>query len=350
MMHVIDGSEGALDSGRYPEPTRLLLQVGEGDVVRVVAPFEPWLGMRADERGARRVPALPAGIPIGLSVRRSETDRVHAWSRTSARWALRAERGIDLDLTILESPARVSRRVRRVAERLSAFGRIRVHDAADADAWMRAGVPEGRLHVEPPQAACVHENVRKWADRVGLPGDRASLRGLLHADDDEFVVFPIASPWAGFDAHRFVFLLGMLRINGTPATAIVPAAAWRLVGARVFREQSRLGTRVCVIDGPMSPWLAASDAAFVDAQRPREALLSYRPRGALRVLVAAAEAAGVPVAVAPGSLLEVEPRRAPSVANELRPLLTIAERWNSSRAAVHARSPALVSERVHCGA
>lgn len=349
MIHVIDGSEGGLDSGRHPEPTRLLLHKTRADEVRVLAPFDACLGRAVDEREARRLLPLPGVIPGARSAGGLETDCVHAWSRSSARWALRAEPGIDLDLTLLESPSRVGGRVRRVVERLSRFRRIRVLDSADAAAWSCAGLPKERLHFEPPDGERVHEKVRVLADRVGLPGERAHLRALLRAGDDEFLVFPIASPWSGLDAHRFVFLLGMLRINETPATAIVPASAWRLVGARVFREQSRLGTRVCVIEGPMTPWLAAADAAFVDAERPRETLLSHRPRGALRVLIAAAEAAGVPVAVAPGSLLEAEPSRSPSVADELRPLLAVAGRWARSHTSGGVNPPSVACGRTHCG-
>ncbi|MCL4222528.1 MAG: hypothetical protein KJZ65_14300 [Phycisphaerales bacterium] len=350
MMHVIDGSEGAVISGRHPEAVRLLLDATGGDEVRVCAPLDAWFGPGMDERAARRLLPLPRGTPIGRSATRSETDRVHAWSRSTAPWAMRAAPGIDLEATLLEGPSRISRGVRRAARRFSRFDRVRLLDAADADDWIRAGLPRERLCVQLPDVNRVRSNVGRLADRFGLPHERASLRALLDAGDDEFLVFPVASPWSGLDAHRFVFLLGMLRINATPATAIVPASAWRLVGARVFREQSRLGTRVCVIEGPMTPWLSAADAAFLDSERPRETLLPYRPRGALRALIAAAEALGVPVAVAPGSLLEAEPRRSPSVADELRPLLRIAERWSRGRTSSDSGSPAASCERAHSGA
>ncbi|KAA0216265.1 MAG: hypothetical protein DYG94_05485 [Leptolyngbya sp. PLA3] len=349
MMHVIDGSEGALDSGRHPEAARLLVGQQAGESLHVCAPCDEWFGRGTGEQPARRLLSLPGIITWGRSVRRSDTDCVHAWSRKTAEWALRAESGVARELSLLESPSRVNRRTRRVGRRLSRFGRIRVLDAADAEAWKAAGAPEDGLHVEPPDPMRVRESILKWSERIGLPSDRASLRDLLRAEDDEFLVFPLASPWSGFDARRFVFLLGMLRINGTPATAIVPASGWRLVGARVFREQSRLGTRVCVIEGPMTPWLPAADAAFLDAERPRETLLSYRPRGALRVLIAAAQTAGVPVAIAPGSLLEADPRRAPSVADELRPLLMIAEQWNGRRTD-RVQAPVAIRGCVHCGA
>ncbi len=137
---------------------------------------------------------------------------------------------------------------------------------------------------------------------------------------------PIAAPWCSLDSQRLAFLLGMLRVNGYRATALVPSNAWRLAGARQFCRRGGLGARLIVIDGPMTPWLSACDVAFVDAARPRQQLASVIPRGAIRVLVAQAQASGVPVAIAPGSLLdETKSPAGANVTEELRPLLNILE-------------------------
>lgn len=321
MMHLLDGSEGRLGSGRHPEAVRLALPPGADRRVLTLVPIAAGsAGCLARGRVVRRRLLPRAVCP---SVRRAEASRLGVWSRSAAAWALHAEPGVGLEATLLEGPARMTPSVRRWARRLALFRRVCVPDREDASAWVRAGLPGARVEVTEPDEGLVGENLAALAERYGLPLDRAVLRERLCAEPGELVVFPIASPWSSFDAQRLVLLLGMLRINGCPASAVVPASAWRLAGARVFREQARLGTRLWVIDGPMTPWLPACDAAYLDAERPRDSLLDFKPRGALRVLIAAARSAGVPVAVAPGSVLEARPRRAPSVASELRPLLDI---------------------------
>ena len=338
MIHVVDGSEGRFGAGQYPEPTALLLPQQSREHICVLTPID---GVAV--RHGRAVHVVHAASRSQAPLRTPgeyEGSLLHAWSRRSAVWALDRASDQRVALTLLESPARKSAAVTRVVDRLKSATSVHVVDKVDAARWIDAGLPADIVDTRLPEANVIQGNIADMAHRCGLPVDREELRALLRAEAEEFLVFPIAGSWSEWDAQRFVFLLGMLRINGTRASAVVPASAWRLVGARLFREQSRLGTRVCVIDGPMSPWLPACDAAFLDAQRPREALVDFRATGAARVLTMAAEAMGVPVAVAPGSVLEFKPQRAPSVADELRPLLEVASRL----ATLHQSNPVAMAE------
>lgn len=326
MIHVFDGCDGAFGRGQHVEAARLLFEASPEDRVVTLAPVEQ---TGADGGSVADLPhtMLTSDAPRMRDLSRAS---LHAWSRPAARWALRHAAGDRVMATLLEGPVGRSRRVRAWARRMSELERVDVFDEQDASAWRRCGVPEQRVELRRPDAHTLERRRQEIAHSAGVPQVRAELRERLMADDDEIMVMPIASPWSALDAQRFVFLLGMLRIHGLPVSAVLPAAAWRLVGARVFRKQARLGTRVCVIEGPMTAWLPACDAAFVDAMRPRETLVPFRPRGALRVLMATAEACGVPVAVAPGSTLEVSPERAPSVADELKPLLNLVEQRRDS--------------------
>lgn len=329
MIHIVDGSEGRLGAGQYPEPTALLMPPSAARTSCVLAPIrnvEPFYGPGVCI--VRTASRKPKGLP---SFADGQDPLLHAWGRRSACWALDRIRGRRVQATLLDSPSRRTQAVTRTIDRLKSLTRVHVFDRRDAQRWAQAGLPEDMLELRRPDESDLRANIAGLAHRCGLPRPRDDLRALLGADADEFLVFPIAGAWSELDAHRFVFLLGMLRINGTPASAVVPASAWRLVGARMFGRQSRLGTRLCVIDGPMTPWLPACDAAFLDAPRPREALADFAPIGAARVLTMACDAMGVPVAIAPGSVLEHEPRKAPSVADELRPLLLIAEQHAKPR-------------------
>jgi len=314
MLYVIEGRDAPPGAGSHIEPALLLIPPDAR--VRTLSPIATIAAPLARGTAVHR-----SALPLGIRSSIRPGSPIHVFGRNAARWALNATRDAELCATMLESPCRVTPRTRRWAERLVRFDRIDVLDETDAKAWHDAGVPQVLLHVTEPHAEEAASNVARLGQSTGLPTDRASLRSLLAAEEDEQIIFPLASPWSTLDAQRFVFVLGLLRVAGHRVSGIVPASAWRLAGARMFRRRSRLGTRLIVIDGPMTPWLSACDAAFLDAARPRERLFEYRPVGALRVLMAAARSAGVPIAMAPGNVLETTPRRAHSVADEVRPLL-----------------------------
>ena len=198
---------------------------------------------------------------------------------------------------------------------LAQFRRFYVEDQTDADAWSRCGIPGARLECAPVELGALPASARS----------RESLRLDLTVEDDEQLIMPLAAPWSSLDAQHVIFLLGMLRVNGWKVSAVVPSSAWRLEGARRFVRRASVGARLIVIDGPMTPWMSACDAVFLDAARPRDMLSTFVPRGALHLLMAAAKRAGVPVAIAPGSLLEAVPTPAPSVTDELQPLMDILE-------------------------
>lgn len=323
MIHVIDASEGPYDSGRYPEASLLAARAdGSADELLGLGPASGVLaGLTPLER------STTTHLPLGpLPQRQRLYDRaIEAWGRRPARWALRQDPSTDLSLHLLESPRRATARTRRLARMLGKFRRITVRDEADARAWLACGLPGARLNYLPAQAA-----------PPPGPSDRASLREALAVEDDEFLVMPIGAPWSAVDAQRLIFLLGLLRIDGVRATGLLPASAWRLAAGRHFGKVAGTGARVIVIDGAMTPWLAACDAAFLDAARPRDRLASFVPRGALRVLIAATKHAGVPLAVAPGSLLEPDATPAPSVAAELRLLSTLGRAFPAGQPARHA--------------
>lgn len=327
MIQIIDASEGPFDSGRYPEPEALaaLADARGGEFLRLGPGSGALSGLGVT--GRRINTHCPIGpLPIDQRVR---SGRVVAWGREPARWALRQDASIDLSLELLEGPTRVTPRTQRWARALADFRRIRVRDESDARGWLACGLPGARLEMAGPMCA----------RPVPPPPLRAVLREHLAVADDEFLIMPVAAPWSSLDAQRLVFLLGLLRIDGVRAAALLPAPAWKLATGRRFGKVAGTGARVIVIDGAMTPWLGACDAAFLDAARPRDRLASFRPRGALRVLIAAVERAGVPLAVAPGSLLEERPTPAPSVAAELRPLARIGEAW-AGRSAAHDGVPA----------
>lgn len=318
MVRIIDASEGGFDSGRFPEAA-CLAAGGAGEMIAVGPRGGALDGLGVDARLV--CPRSPFGL---LSHgQRLAGGEIRAMGRRPAVLALAQPAGSRLSLELLEGPARAGPLARRWARRLSAFRTVTVRDEADARLWRACGMPGARL---------------EYAAAGELPGlvfggTRGGLRAQLEVDDDEFLIMPLAAPWSGLDAHRLVFLLGLLRVHGARAVALLPAAAWRLGGGRRFGKHGGLGARVIVIDGAMTPWLPACDAAFVDAARPRDRLADFAPRGALRVLIAAAERAGVPTAIAPGCLLEENPTPAASVAIELRPLIEIVE----ARAAVRGR-------------
>jgi len=314
MIHVMDASEGSFDSGRYAE-AEALCALGEGrvdDAVLIGARSAVLDGLGVSGRivsAHLAMGPLPAGQRVGGA-------SLKAWGREPARWALRQSAAIDLSVELLEGPTRVTRETQRWARALSDFRQVTVRDEADGRAWLSCGVAGARLRhagAEVPAAAL----------------DRGELRARLEVDEDEFLIMPIAAPWCSLDAQRLVFLLGLLRIDGVRSVALVPASSWKLASARHFRKVAGTGARLIAIDGAMTPWLGACDAAFLDAARPRDRLRRFAPRGALRVLIAAARGAGVPLAVAPGSLLEERPTAAPSVAAELRPLARIGEAWTA---------------------
>ncbi len=308
MIHIIDASEGRFDTGRFPEAQALGASAEPESVIHGLGPrSNATLGLCKLNQVFDLRPPL-------MRTRNLETRDLCAWSRSTARWALHQPPGTNLSVRLLEGPSGVTPETLRWARLLSRFRRIIVEDATDADAWARCGLPGARLACEP---------VKLGALPIGP--SRQSLRIDLGVEEDELLIMPLAASWSSLDAQHVIFLLGMLRVNGWKASAVVPSCAWRLEGARRFARRADVGARLIVIDGPLTPWMSACDAVFLDAARPRDMLASFVPRGALRLLIAAADRVGVPVAVTPGSLLEAVPTPAPSVADELRPLMNILE-------------------------
>ncbi len=308
MIHIIDASEGRFDTGRFPEAEALGASAETESAIH-------GLGPRSDAvYGLCKINHFHHPRILLTQARNLECQDLCAWSRPTARWALQQSPGANLSVRLLEGPSGVTRETLRWARLLSQFRRILVEDATDAEAWARCGLPGARLVCEP---------VRLGTMPVGP--SRQNLRVDLGVEEDELLIMPLAAPWSSLDAQHVIFLLGMLRVNGWKVSAVVPSCAWRLEGARRFARRAAVGTRLIVIDGPMTPWMPACDAVFLDAARPRDVLASFVPRGALRLLMAAADRVGVPVAVTPGSLLEAVPTPAPSVADELRPLMSCLE-------------------------
>ncbi|MBX3323382.1 MAG: hypothetical protein KF757_10360 [Phycisphaeraceae bacterium] len=309
MIHLFDGSHGRVTTGLHPEATELAM--------RGMGATGPFLLGQCD-RIMRWLLSSDGIIPSSLfnalstcdaSQPTIESGRVFAWGRSCAMWAMRGGIGADVpaEVGLLESP-RPGSCPARVVRAISDFQRVVTFDEADAQAWIAAGVPGVRVEMRTPT--------------VVLPtiGSRAELRARLGVGEHERLIFPIASPWNALDAQRFIFMIGLLRVIGIEASAIVPAQAWRLAEARVFRRRSGLGTGMFVIDGPLAAYLPACDAAFMDSARGRDLLFPYVPRGALRVLLYAAEQAQLPIAISPAAAIQPVPSRPLSVSEELSPL------------------------------
>jgi hypothetical protein len=312
MIHIIDASEGRFDAGRFPEAEAL------GALALDAKPEIAGLGPRSDALHGlcelAKIYEPRFGSRALTPTQRLESQGLCAWSRHCARWALTQSPGMNLSVRLLEGPTGTTRETVRWVPLLSQFRQIVVEDQTDADAWARCGLPGARLETRPTEL-----------DPLQTKPSRESLRLELEVETDELLVMPLAAPWSSLDAQHVIFLLGMLRVNGWKVSALVPASAWRLEGARRFARRAAVGARLIVIDGPMTPWMSACDAVFLDAARPRDTLATFVPRGALRMMMAAARRVGVPVAVTPGSLLEAVPTPAPSVADELSPLMATLE-------------------------
>lgn len=318
MIHLIDASEGSFCAGRFAEAQSLCIQPSVAHAT-VVA-----LGPAQDHCQTVMTPprlVMPRTVRHGLAALKLQGhETLTAWGRRPAEWALRLPPNIGLSLVLLEGLSPANAHQTRWAQRLARFRHISFINQDDADSWIRAGLPAARVRVAlSPTFGCSPTSCK-----------RDFLRTQLDVDEEEFVIFPVAAPWSSLDCQRLAFLLGMLRVNGKRVTALVPANAWRLEGGRTFCKRAGVGARFIVIDGPMTPWLPACDAAFLDAAHPRDHLSPFIPRGATQVLLACAERVGVPVAIAPGSLLEARPTPSASVVDELKPLLEIIEGTHAS--------------------
>jgi hypothetical protein len=310
MIQVVDGNAGPLGSGRHTEATALLARRGSGDVTALGHVDGVVSGLLAPDRVVAE--SLTSRWSRQSRAQRMERGPVMAWGRRCATWTMSCGLGpaARADVSLLDGP-RDGAVPKKLVRLLSDFDRIMTYDEADAAAWRAAGLPGRRLEVcearfEPTEGR-----------------SRRELRAALGAGESERLIFPIASPWDALDAQRFVFMIGLLRVIGIEASAIVPAQAWRLAEARVFRRRSGLGTRLLVVDGPMTPWLGACDAAFADSAGLRGRVGTFVPRGAMRVLMAAATSCGVPVAVSPLAFTEASAARPMSVAEELSPLVAL---------------------------
>lgn len=335
MLHVIDGIEHAGPQARHAEPAWMLhrgirqqhsTDSGGGSASRCVLLGRP-----------KHVPTYLAHAEIidaSLLAGRSQRGlralaglgdaALMVWGLHAARWFARQQTTaiFQATLMLLDGP-RWPKEARREADLVARFERVVVFDEDDRCSWLEAGVPASRVSCESPRV-------------VSRDAGRAERRDELGLDADELLIAPIASPWCVFNAQRFIYMIGLLRVLGVKASALIPASAWRLSEARLYRRRSGLATGLYVVDGVLEPWLSACDAAFVDAIQPRERGMPRIARGALRAWIAAADAAGVPIAVSPRSVFASGDERPLSVADELMPLLSLLR--NKAGAKTHGHS------------